>query len=285
MNRRNRRLACRRRMAAAAALLCAVCLCPAGRIWPEYSAALGTLPQAQGWTAFDANEPGQPSIADGVLHQGPTGKPGVQGWQDRSHAFCFDGEAFVVTFEIKVIESDYAAAEGRWRTGWGVRLYDHAGRFVYVGIASNGIRMTTSPRGAEQSSTAMFLYDVRSNYTRFSLYVYNGLARLAIDGREMSELTLPLAKGGAGERDLLSLGDHSRAASSEVLIKSFDYYAGRNTRWPQPGFAIGLADLEPMVFEWPEWSCTCPDLCGNADINRDGRIDLIDMSMLCELWL
>jgi hypothetical protein len=95
-------------------------VCYAGE-WPTYDAAGGTLPQEQGWTFYDANEPTSPMVVDGLLHQGLTTAAGIQGWTDDSRIFCFGSQdRFYLSFRLKVIESDYAVVNNQWDCGYKV---------------------------------------------------------------------------------------------------------------------------------------------------------------------
>lgn len=46
---------------------------------------------------------------------------------------------------------------------------------------------------------------------------------------------------------------------------------------------VGIGDLNTLMLSWLD-ECTCPDMCGNADLNGDGVVDEIDVNILAEHW-
>ena len=92
----------------------------------SYDAALGTLPEAQGWTLRDdLARPAAPTVEGGVLYQGPTTGPGNQDWVYRGQEIDF-AKGFCMEVRLKVISSSYVVdpLSGARRTGWSMSVID-----------------------------------------------------------------------------------------------------------------------------------------------------------------
>jgi hypothetical protein len=46
-----------------------------------------------------------------------------------------------------------------------------------------------------------------------------------------------------------------------------------------------MDDLLIFAGQWLRTDCSCPDFCEQADINQDGRVDMKDLYVICEMWL
>jgi len=198
-----------------------VTFCHAGWPWPSYYASDGVLPQETNWTFYDTNEPTPPEIVDAFLYQGPTSNEGVQWWSNASHLYCFDdADTFNIGFQMKVIQSDYAESDGHWDCGFKVWVYDNAGRFICVGISSDGVRMTNSSDFSTSAATsiAFFPFGTTDAFHQYSLSFYNGKATLAIDGHGYVKTSMNLGSGNQGKINTVGFGDASAFAHSEIQL-------------------------------------------------------------------
>ena len=48
---------------------------------------------------------------------------------------------------------------------------------------------------------------------------------------------------------------------------------------------INLIDFELFASRWKDVGCNEPEWCGWADVDRDGKVDFLDLDLLCENWL
>lgn len=269
-------------------------VCYAG-VWPAYDAADGTLPQEQGWTFYDANEPASPMVVNGLLHQGLTTAAGIQGWTDDSRLFCFGGpDRFSLIFRLKVIQSDYTVVNNQWDCGFKVWAYDNAGRFICVGISSDGVRLTISSdfSTASSKSTNFFPFNTTDDFHWYSLEVSHIAAwnedrvSLGIDWQSYVVNTLHhLGEDNQGDYHKVGFGDASLSGSSQVLLESIRFYVQNSYGLLADDWITDMDDMQIFAEQWLRTDCSCPDFCEHADINQDGRVDMEDLSVICEMWL
>jgi hypothetical protein len=271
-------------------------LCYAGNIWPAYDADIGTLPQDQGWTFYDANEPNSPAVVGGVLHQGLTSEVGIQGWTDDSRIFCFgsDGDRLYLSFRLKVIQSDYTVVNNQWDCGFKVWVYDNAGRFACMGISSDGVRLTISSDFSTLSSKSTEFYpiDTTDDFHSYSLsvnyfdYWDEDRVGFAIDGGGKVVNTLyHLGDSDQGNYNVIGFGDLSISGRSETLLDYCSFGVQNSYGLLDDDWLTDIDDLQIFGEQWLRTDCSCPDFCEEADINQDGRVDLQDLSVICEMWL
>ena len=258
-------------------------------IWPDYYASRGTLPQEQGWRIYDVNEPSEPFMSNNLLNLGPTSDIGTQGWYDDSRIFCFDeGDRFYISFRMKVIQSDYEeTADNTWQTGFEVWAYDNAGRFVSFGIASDGVRITNSSDASTASSHSMAFYpfDTTDGFHNYAMRIVDGKIYFRFDYGQYLTL-LDIGNIDQGDTNIVGFGDFSAYAQSQIQFESLGYYGNYGSGLLAPeGYIVDIDDLFIFIENWLRIDCTCPDFCEGADINQDGRVDLIDFSVICEQWL
>lgn len=269
-------------------------VCYAAWCWPTYDSESGTMPDEQGWTFYDANEPTSPAVVDGLLHQGLTTATGMQGWMDDSRIFCFGEDRFSLSFRLKVIQSDYAVVNNQWDCGFKVRVYDNAGRFACVGISSDGVRLTISSDFSTlaSKSTAFYPMNTTNDFHWYSLSVTHhsiwdeDRVGLTIDGQSYVVNTLyHLGDINQGDYNIVGFGDLSSSGRSETLLERFSFYVQNSYGLLGDDWITGVDDLLIFAEQWLRSDCSCPDFCEQADINQDGRVDIKDLSVICDMWL
>ncbi|MHC4373419.1 MAG: hypothetical protein ACYSQY_07325 [Planctomycetota bacterium] len=269
-------------------------LCCAG-IWPTYNSASGTLPQEQGWIFYDANEPTSPAVVDGLLHQGLTSATGVQGWTDDSRIICFGStDRFNIYFTLKVIQSDYTVVNNQWDSGFKVWAYDNAGRFACVGISSDGVRLTISSDFSTSSSksTAFYPMDTTDGFHSYSLSVVHinvwneDRVNLSIDGNAYTVNAFHyLGQAAQGDYNIVGFGDESISGGSQIELERFGFYVQNSYGLLDEGWLTDIHDLQIFAGQWLRTDCDCDGFCEQADINQDGRVDIKDLSIICDVWL
>ncbi len=256
-----------------------------------YDPELGSLPQEQGWSVFDVNEPSEPNVVNGLLYQGPTSNIGIQGWYNDSRIFCFDnGDTFSVRFKLKVVQSDYIInVDNSWRTGFGFWAYDNSGRYAYVGLASDGVRVTSSSENSSSKSTVFYPFDTTDDFHIYTLritYGYYKRITLSIDGISHVETALDyVGSVNQGDTNVVGFGDTSQNVQSEVQLEYCSYYIANSYGLLGDDWLTDIDDLQIFGEQWLRTDCSCPDFCEQADINQDGRVDIKDLSVICEMWL
>lgn len=266
-------------------------------IWPAYDPEIDTLPQEQGWTFYNANEPNLPVVVDGRLHQGLTSEAGVQVWTDDSRILCFSGyDRLYISFRLKVIQSDYTVANNQWDCGFKVWAYGNTGRYACLGISSDGVRVTVSSDHSTSSSVSTEFYPMDTtddfhNYT-FDIHPHAYLDQdrvgLTIDRSSSVKNTLyHFGDSDQGDYNVVGFGDLSTSGRSETLLERFSFSVQNSygLLGDDTGWITDFEDLQIFIEQWLRTDCSCPDFCQEADINQDGRVDIIDLSIICKMWL
>lgn len=267
----------------------------ADSLWPTYLSGSEVLPEEAGWTFYDVNEPTDPSVIEGLLHQGLTTAAGTQGWTDDSHIFCFGSpDRFSISIKLKVVESDYREINNQWDSGFKVWAYDNAGRFACMGIASDGVRLTVSSDFSTSSSvsTQFYPFDTTDGFHWYSLNVTHldtwneDRVGFSIDSHAYVVNTLyHLGAENQGDFNIVGFGDASMACGSQVQVEQFYCRVSNSNGLLADDWLTDLDDLQIFADQWLRTDCGCDDFCEQADINQDGRVDLIDLSVLCIWWL
>ena len=69
------------------------------------------------------------------------------------------------------------------------------------------------------------------------------------------------------------------------MLDSFRYYVANSYGLLGTDWVTDMDDLLIFATYWLRTDCTCPDFCGQADINQDGQVDMEDLNILNEMWL
>ncbi len=188
----------------------------------SYNAGVGTLPTAQGWLLYDT-DPSQPDpcVADGALHQGPTGPTGIQVSARMDLAFNFADGDFTLEATLRVTESTHV---DDCRGGYVLSAADILGRVFNVWIASDRILLFNIANADCSGSGQVLSFDTTDAYHDYRLRVDGIVGRLSIDGDPNA--VLELAVGPTSESanlNTVGFGDNAADAWSETLCKRIAY--------------------------------------------------------------
>jgi len=217
-----------------------------------YSAALGTLPEAQGWRLRE-DPPGFASpraVKAGVLHLGPTTRAGDHYWAYAGPAIDFD-QGFCMEASVKVVSSSYGThADGAQRAGWAMVVVDRHTRMFALYVAHDRVFIhegqhthsmpakLTAPTfdPTDGFHTYRFVVGRKTDFDASALGVDaktfaslpEHVAALFVDG---SRAAFIIWNAGLGEPDegladysnLVSFGDPTGYESSETELKYFGY--------------------------------------------------------------
>jgi len=80
------------------------------------------------------------------------------------------------------------------------------------------------------------------------------------------------------QNGMVNMFDYTKLAQEwmEMLIVAGDMDGDRK---------ITFQDLREMSLFWLNEGCRYPDFCGGGDVDKDGKVDLFDFSMLAENWM
>ena len=206
------------------AWVCLSCALLMAAAWPceaaerkTYDPGLGTLPEAQGFAAYDTGEP-VCTIQGGAMHQGLTSWNGQQWWQSQTIPMDFDVGA-VMEADLKIISSTYSTSSGYEVAGWGMALSDASRRAFHVFIASDRICAWSSP-GVDTGSIP---FDSTDDFHHYRFVVTDGAGSLFIDGAPDPFLSLPVGVVWYTDANRAVFGDGTGFGQNESLLRSFSY--------------------------------------------------------------
>lgn len=237
------------------ALLVAVIAAPgAASAWVTYDAALGSLPQAQGWTFNEQLSPPMPyplGVTGGALHFSTMGfanndpvNEGAGVWWSRTDVTLdFDGE-FEVEASVRIGSAPDHAVAGSFgwpRPGYSLSVGDVQGRVFWIGFGSNEVFLSNTVYGQYGSGNTV----VTSFNTTDAQHVYRlerapgGVgAALLIDG--VQRLVLPSLGAVEQSGGLVYFGDGTFWSNSESY-----------TAWVRyRGATVSVGAPEPSSVLW-----------------------------------
>lgn len=149
-----------------------------------YDPTLGTLPEAQCWTAVA--EPGNPAprVIGGVLVQGPTAAGPDQYWSRGDGSISFDS-GFALETRIRVVFSDYSpdvGGLGRQRAGYVFQVIDSSGRVFGVWLGTDAILLQNNNMTDLEPAVPTMHMGVAGPVRTIRLEARNGLGRVIVDG-------------------------------------------------------------------------------------------------------
>jgi PEP-CTERM motif len=199
----------------------------------NYDPALGTLPEAQGFTRFE-NMPGAPppTVSGGVLHQFRSADNNSQFWYANSVPLDFATTSYVLEANLHVISSDYIPNIGTGqRSGYYLAAIDAVGHIFAVGIASGGITINTDAGFDPNNGVPFTSFDTTDAFHMYRLIIADGMGTLFIDGNLF--VATPLGVAGLVDPVLdnrVLFGDLSGQGASETELHSFGFLSV-----PEPG--------------------------------------------------
>jgi hypothetical protein len=256
-------------------------------VWQNaYYAKLGTLPTAQGWPFVEGNGSSpEPTVTDGILHQGPTSTADVQAWV-KTGSFChFRGNRpFVMECKLKIISSNLVYfSGGGWHTGWHCAASDQDRSYFALNIADMGVRMTnTSDFWPESNCTPIIYLDTTSDFNVYRVVLFNGTGQLYINDTFIASLPI----GAVDDHDpFLAFGDPSALPTCEIEMEYMCFGVVAEPADLNADGRVDLADFAVFASRWLENGCGLPDWCGNADLDLTGSVDTQDLIFFASFWL
>jgi hypothetical protein len=255
-------------------------------VWQHaYYAKQGTLPTEQGWPFVEGNGSSpDPTVADGILHQGPTSTTEYQAWvKDGSFCHFRGARPFVMECKLKIISSNLVNLPwGAWHPGWHCTASDQDQSYFALGITQTGIRMTNSCLFTNASSSPFIALDTTSNFNVYRVVLFNGTGQLYIN--DVFITSLPI--GPVDDHSpFLAFGDPSELPTCEIEMEYMCFGVVAELADLNADGRVDLADFAVFASRWMENGCGLPDWCGNADLDMTGSVDISDMLTFTSYWL
>ena len=224
-----------------------------------YDAALGTLPDAQGFTRVDTGDPSpEPAIVDDALHQGPTAEQGSQYYHINDVRLDFT-VGFELEADLQVVSSDYANCYGRPVAGYCIWVTDDAQRLFYIWIGEDRIIVQNSNEDLSAGSS----YATAGPYRHYRFVVEEGIGTLFIDDEPFISVEVG-AESQAADPNKVHFGDITGCAGSDTYLENLFF---RSPTDPGGGYSSDC-NLNGV-----------PDECEPADdCNSNGAQDFCDIA-------
>jgi hypothetical protein len=191
----------------------------------EYDAALGTLPDAQGWT-FNTDDPppddglttANYSVAGGILSQGPTGggssdDANRQWFETTAFGYDFDDDVVIVDLRLHILSSTILAPPTfAPRAGFGVLLADADGEQVILYVGTSQLFLF----GSDTVSSPAVSFPASAGFADYRLRVDEYGASVRVDGTELAYLPRSDFSPSTGPRLLVGDLTISQRSSSEI---------------------------------------------------------------------
>ncbi|MBS0195944.1 MAG: hypothetical protein JSR77_04225 [Planctomycetes bacterium] len=238
-----------------------------------YDPTLGTLPEAQCWTAVA--EPGNPAprVIGGALVQGPTAAGPDQYWIRGDASISFDS-GFTLETRIRVVSSDYlpdVGGLGRQRAGYGFQVIDSSGRVFGVWLGSDAILLQNNNMTDQEPAVPTVHMAIAGPVRTIRLEARNGTGRVLVDGTEV--LTAPAsAVLYPSLANRVIFGDSASTCSSAVELFGLHLSANASTligaSGPQDSlsclgtdamFQVSTVGSGPFTFQWRQHGIALTD--------------------------
>jgi hypothetical protein len=180
-----------------------------------YSAALGSLPQAQGFTySGDAGNP-SPKVSGGLLLENKTISATAQYWNDLSDTSIDFSKSFSIEARLQINSSNFIQniGDGSSREGYYLFASDKTGVAFSVGLAASGFVINDYPAGTFVS------YPIVGGFHTYKLTINNGLAAFSIDGAVLKTGITPEPFG-----QVLSESLFGAAAGASISNTALSYF-------------------------------------------------------------
>jgi hypothetical protein len=225
-----------------------------------YDPGLGSLPDAQGYTfANQTSGAPFPSVAGGLLLQGPTSASDIEFWHREDISFAFN-QGFSAEIKIQAVSSLYVpdVGDGSQRSGFYLECIDTTGRRMTLGIASSGLTVNTDGQLQPSNGIPFLTFDMTNAVHDIKLFTTADSIYLFIDGIRHAAIALgpPIFPSTAR---VVYFGDGTGAAGSQVKIAL--------VRYSYPGSTVGVGDAFPPAAR-PLW------IAPLGFVMRDG-VDLV----------
>jgi hypothetical protein len=210
-----------RYVVAAIAVTLIVCLAQGAMAdaWAKmYDASLGTLPEAQGWTASDTGGSAVPHVSGDVLYQGPTSVGGYQSWSSTSVDSDFMG-TFALEAQLAIDISGKEDLGSTWRTGY----------------SRDGFRVANDYGWSDSASTAWVPQDCGPMFNTYRFEVSGGVGSLYYNGMLQCSLAVGDAVP-AYAANQVSFGDNTASCSTEARLR----YLAYGNAVPEPSSLLAL---------------------------------------------
>ncbi len=255
-------------------------------IWQyAYYPELGTLPTEQGWPFVEGNGSSpDPTVANGIMHQGPTSTTEYQAWVKDGSLCNFRGHVpFVMECKLKIISSNYVDYGYGWHPGWHLCASDKDKSYYALGVMQSGVRLTNTSSFPHDSRSSQFVaLDTTLDFTVYRVVLFNGIGQLYVNGSPI--VSLPI--GSTNDHSpFLVFGDPSALPTSELDI---EYIRFGIISEPADMNTNGIVDLDDFAAFAPGWydsNCGRPDWCGGRDFDQSGTVDSQDLLRLADNWL
>jgi hypothetical protein len=246
----------------------------------EYQASLGSLPTAQGWHLFELDGGPSPTVAAGVLHQGPTvstcGSGGYQYYVVNDIA-CDFANSVAMEANLRVIASNDVSGSSMgcpgspdvWRAGYYLQLTDVHEHVFYVGITQGAVFLANN-NSQDPNTCPRRMVDTTQFHT-YRITVVQNVATLYYDDSPIDWLPVgtDLNPGAGNNADF---GDTSHMGGSTTELT----YARFTTASDIVSFCAGDGSLAT--------ACPCANLggtahgCGNSTDNTGALLSVIGTS-------
>lgn len=188
-----------------------------------YDPGLGTVPDAQGWTAYEGRLGAPATVAGGMLHTYPTQNDGVQSWLQQSVPLDFTTNSYALEIELHILEANYIhnIANNNQRSGYYLDLFDATGHAVMVGLSSTNIVINTDDQLNNRQGLLSTPFDTASGFHTYRLLVGDGQISLFIDGSFFSSIPLGASGMAVPENyNKVGFGDSTGLGSSSAEVRS-----------------------------------------------------------------
>ncbi len=256
-------------------------------IWQHtYYAEFGTLPSLQGWPFVEGNGSSpDPTVTNGILHQGPTSTTEYQAWVKNDSFFNFRGPVpFVMECKLKVISSNYVNYGPSWHPGWHICANDKEKSYFVLGIMQSSVRLAnTSSFPHDSRSTPFIDVDTTSAFNVYRVVLFNGAGQLYING--ILKASLPIGAKNDPNPPFMVFGDPSGLPAGEVEIEYIRFGIISEPADINTDGIVDLDDFAAFAHGWFDTGCDLPDWCGGRDFNQSGTVDTQDLLRLANNWL
>lgn len=194
-----------------------------------YDPALGTLPQAQGWT-FSGTFNAPMSVSGGTLTYGPTTVNGTTTWEHLpTDTINFATQTISLEARIKLTGADFGNFSGFRRGGFSLYLEDDFGRWIIADLGDNRISLGNDNN---RTSDPVAVFDLTSTFRTVRLEAGPAGARLFVDG--VQQLSLAFGTGVTG-------GAQASWGEGTILANATETQVRNVTFIPAPGAAAMLS--------------------------------------------
>ena len=208
-----------------------------------YNAALGSLPQAQGfiYSGDQGNPP--PHVSGGILFSNKTVTATSESWSEADSTINF-ANSFVIEGDILINSSNFVpnGGDGSSREGYYLFASDTTGAAYSVGLTSTGFVINDYPSGT------LVPYPTTSGFHLYDLAVLHGLATFSVDGTVLATGIAPEPYGQAFGSVIFGASSGLSLSNTETSFVCTGSGSACSAAAPEPaswtlalGFVVALA--------------------------------------------